>query len=307
MAATRIVIRKPWIIAMKAAVIATTSRMRNPLRKRSEWAGGITRHHRWWPGPRQIRAGAALLLFAACGASAPPTSPTGGAGGAPLAHLLVVTHTAGFRHSSIAEGESTIAELARQSGAFDVAYARTAADVQRLLTADALRGVDAVAFVNTTGNLGIPDMAAFLAWLREGRGFVGVHSASDTYHDDPRYLEMLGNEFDTHGEQAEVDIVVDDTAHPSTAGLGQRLRIRDEIYRFRTNNRGQVGMLLSLDRYPADGLARAGEPGDLPIAWQKAYGAGRVFYTALGHREDVWQDARFRQHLRGALLWALRR
>lgn len=250
---------------------------------------------------------ATLLVFVACGSSSPPASPTIGAPGAAPAHLLVVTHTAGFRHSSITDGEAVIADLARQTGDFDVAYARTDADVRRLLTADALRGFDAVAFVNTTGNLGIPDMAAFLAWLRDGHGFAGVHSASDTYHDDPRYLEMLGNEFDTHGEQAEVDVVVDDQAHPATAGLGSRLRIRDEIYRFKVANRGQVGMLLSLDRFPADGLARAGEPGDLPIAWQKAYGTGRVFYTALGHREDVWQDARFRQHLRGALLWVLRR
>jgi uncharacterized protein len=258
------------------------------------------------------RAGLAALtvfaLIAACGSSSQPVAPSpGGSGGAPMAHLLVVTHTAGFRHSSIPDGEATVADLGRQSGAFDVAYARTEADVRRLLTSDGLRPFDAVAFVNTTGNLGIPDMAAFLAWIREGHGFVGVHSASDTYHDDPRYLDMLGNEFDTHGDQAEVDLVVDDSAHPATAGLGPRLRVRDEIYRFKSANRGQVGMLLSLDRYPADGLARAGEPGDLPIAWQKPYGSGRVLYTALGHREDVWQDARFRQHLRGALLWALRR
>jgi uncharacterized protein len=251
---------------------------------------------------------AVLVLIASCGSSSQPTSPTGGAGsGAPASHLLVVTHTAGFRHSSIADAEATVAELGRQTGAFDVAYARTDADVKRLLTRDGLRAFDAVAFVNTTGNLGIPDMAAFLAWIREGHGFVGVHSASDTYHDDPRFLEMLGNEFDTHGDQASVDLVVDDAAHPATAGLGARWRITDEIYRFRLSNRGQVGMLLSLDRFPADGLARAGEPGDLPIAWQKPYGAGRVLYTALGHREDVWQDARFRQHLRGALLWTLRR
>jgi uncharacterized protein len=249
----------------------------------------------------------ALGLLAACGSSSPPASPTTGSPTAATAHLLVVTHTAGFRHSSIPDGEAVIAELGRQTGAFDVVYARNEADVRRLITADALRGFEATAFVNTTGNLGIPDMAVFLAWIREGHGFVGVHSASDTYHDDPRYLEMLGNEFETHGDQAEVEIVVDDAAHPATAGLGARLRIRDEIYRFRLSNRGQVGMLLSLDRFPTDGLARAGEPGDLPIAWQKPYGQGRVLYTALGHREDVWQDARFRQHLRGALLWALRR
>jgi uncharacterized protein len=273
----------------------------------------MTGHHGLWPRTRQLGRAATgaifgLLLLLGCSGSADePSSPSSPGPIVPAAHLLVVTHTAGFRHSSIAEGEATLAALGRQSGAFDVAYARTADDVRRLLTAEGLRAFDGVAFVNTTGNLGIPDMAAFLAWVGDGHAFLGVHSASDTYHDDPRYLDMLGNEFDTHGEQAEVDVVVDDAAHPATAGLGPRFRIRDEIYRFRLSNRGRVGMLLSLDRFPADGLPRAGEPGDLPIAWQKPYGSGRVFYTALGHREDVWQDARFRQHLQGALQWALRR
>jgi type 1 glutamine amidotransferase len=43
----------------------------------------------------------------------------------------------------------------------------------------------------------------------------------------------------------------------------------------------------------------------MPISWTKAYGAGRVFYTALGHREEVWQDARFQTHLLGAIRWGL--
>jgi type 1 glutamine amidotransferase len=256
----------------------------------------------------RVALASAVGLLACGGSSRPPSSPTDGGGSpAPASHVLVVSHTAGFRHSSIPDAEAAIAELGRQGGLFDVAYARNQEDVRRLLTPDGLRSVDAVFFVNTTGNLGIADMAAFLGWIAAGHAFLGVHSASDTYHDDPRYLEMLGNEFETHGDQAEVDVVVDDQSHPATGGLGARFRIRDEIYRFRSNNRAQVGMLLSLDRYPADGLPQAGEPGDLPIAWQKPYGSGRVFYTALGHREDVWQDARFRQHLRGALQWALRR
>jgi type 1 glutamine amidotransferase len=258
---------------------------------------------------RILAAGvASALALLACGdSSGPPSSPTGGGTSPPAAfHLLVVSHTAGFRHSSIPDAEATIAEIGRQTNLFDVTYARNEEDVRRLVTPDGLRAFDAVFFANTTGNLGIPDMGAFLGWIEAGHAFLGVHSASDTYHEDARYLAMLGNEFDTHGDQAEVEIVVDDAAHPATAGLGTRFRIRDEIYRFRVANRGQVGMLLSLDRFPADGLPHAGEPGDLPIAWQKAYGAGRVFYSALGHREDVWQDARFRQHLRGALQWALR-
>jgi type 1 glutamine amidotransferase len=250
---------------------------------------------------------AAFLLTGCSGDASPPPTPSPSGGAGPLPRLLVVTHTTGFRHGSIPVAEATLAELGRATGAFDVDYCRTAADVRRLLTADGLVPYRAVFFANTTGDLGIPDMAAFLGWIGGGRAFLGAHSASDTYHEDPRFLEMLGNEFETHGDQADVDIVVDDRAHPATSSLGARLRIFDEIYRFRENNRGRVGMLLSLDRYPQDGLARAGEPGDLPIAWQKSHGTGRVFYTALGHRDEVWQDARFRQHLSGAILWALGR
>ena len=233
-----------------------------------------------------------------------PSTPTPGGGPPPL-RMLVVTHTTGFRHGSIPVAEATLDGLGRTSGLFSVEYCRTAEDVRRLLTPEGLAPFRAVFFANTTGNLGIPNIEAFLEWIRNGRAFLGAHSASDTYHDEPRFLEMLGNEFAEHGDQAEVELVVDDPSHPATQGLGARLRIFDEIYRFRDNNRGRVGMLLSLDRFPQDGLARAGEPGDLPIAWQKPYGTGRVFYTALGHRDEVWQDARFRQHLAGAIRWAL--
>ena len=75
----------------------------------------------------------------------------------------------------------------------------------------------------------------------------------------------------------------------------------DEIYRFVRNNRGAVSPLLTLDRFPADGLPRAGESGDLPLAWAKTHGAGRAFYTALGHREDLWRDDRFQRHVLGGI------
>jgi type 1 glutamine amidotransferase len=60
-----------------------------------------------------------------------------------------------------------------------------------------------------------------------------------------------------------------------------------------------------MDRTPADGVGEAGSPADLPVAWRKGYGSGRVFYTSLGHREEVWQDSRFQQHLLGVVKWAL--
>jgi type 1 glutamine amidotransferase len=221
--------------------------------------------------------------------------------------VIVVTHTTGFRHDSIPAAEAVLQQLGEQSGLYRVEFCRNGDDVRRTLTSQGLTGVGAVFFANTTGDLGVPDMAAFLGWIAAGGAFLGAHSASDTYHNDQRYLDMLGGEFLTHGDQTEVDAIVEDQSHPATAHLGARYRVFDEIYKFTSSNRGRVGMLLSLDRHPQDGLPDAGRPGDLPLAWWKAHGEGRVFYTALGHRDDVWRDERYRQHLLGAIRWALRR
>jgi hypothetical protein len=221
--------------------------------------------------------------------------------------VLVVTHSAGFRHSSIAVAEPVIEQLGRSAGLFDTAFCRTADDVRRMLTPAGLGGIDAVVFANTTGNLGVPDLNALLAWIADGHGFAGLHSASDTYHDAPAYLEMLGNEFDSHGDQTEVEAIVEAPSHPAVAHLAPRYRVFDEIYRFKRNNRAGVTPLLTLDRVPLDGLPGAGLPGDLPLAWSKAHGAGRVFYTALGHRDELWRDARYQQHVVGGIRWVLGR
>jgi hypothetical protein len=257
------------------------------------------------------RCGAGLLAFvtAACGSDRadPVGSPSSPTPPVAPARVLVVTHTTGFRHPSIDVAEPVLADLGRSSGLFTTIACRTADDVRQLMTPAALAAVDGVVFANTTGNLGIPDVRAFLDWVAAGHGFVGAHSASDTYHDEPGYLAMLGNEFETHGDQAEVNAVVEAPSHPATAHLGARYRVFDEIYRFRRNNRADVLPLLTLDRYPADGLALAGQPGDLPLAWARVHGTGRVFYTALGHRDELWRDAVFQQHVLGGLRWALGR
>jgi uncharacterized protein len=226
---------------------------------------------------------------------------------AAAARVIVVTHTAGFRHDSIPAAESTIQQLGRDSGLFDVTLCRTADDVRRMLTPAALGDTAAVIFANTTGNIGIPDLDAFLAWIAAGHGFVGIHSASDTYHDGPGYIAMLGGEFEKHGKQAEVDAVVEAPGHPAVSHLGARYRVFDEIYRFTRNNRQGVTPVLTLDHYPADGLDNSGQPGDLPLAWAKSHGTGRVFYTALGHRIELWADARFQQHVLGGIRSVLNR
>lgn len=221
--------------------------------------------------------------------------------------LLVVSYTAGFRHEgAINSFDKVIAELAQKSGQFTVDYCRTAEDVKRMMTPEALRQYDGVIFSNTTGNLGIPDLKAFLEWVKTGKAVIGIHAAADTYHDEPAFIELIGGEFLTHGAQCEVEVIVEDPKHPAMAHLAPRFRVFDEIYHFKNNERAKLHVLGSMDRHPPDGLPGAGQPGDYLLIWCKPYGRGRVFYTGLGHREDVIESGWYKQHILGGIRWALR-
>ena len=173
-----------------------------------------------------------------------------------------------------------------------------------MLTTEGLRPYHGVVFANTTGSLPIPDLAAFLSWIATGKGFVGIHSASDTYHDQPTFISMLGGEFVTHGAIVEAEVRVDEATHPSVSQWAPTFRIADEFYRFQSLDPARRP-LLSLARDPGDGApAPAGVA--QPLAWYKNYSSGRVFYTALGHRTELWQDARYRRHILEGIRWTIR-
>lgn len=251
--------------------------------------------------------GALLLAVsaAACGSSE-STAPTPPSPPAPSStRILVVTHTEGFRHDSIPAAETAIREIGIESGLFSTDYCRTADDVRRLLTAENLAPYQGVVFANTTGSLPIPDLPAFLSWIAGGRGFIGIHSASDTYHDQQPYLTMLGGEFVTHGAIVEAEVSVNDPSHPSVSHLAPTFRIADEFYRFRFVDENRR-VLMSLVRDPGDGGPIPVGPGQ-PLAWYKSFSSGKVFYTAVGHRAELWQDVRYRRHILEGIRWALAR
>ena len=215
-------------------------------------------------------------------------------------NLLVVTVTKGFRHSSIAVAEAVLGSLAERHGSLKVEYARTDDELAQQMAPDQLSRFDGVIFANTSGELPIPDKAAFMAWIKSGKGFVGMHAASDTFHQFRPYIEMIGSEFLTHGPQVEVDVVNEDPDHAACQHYGAHFKVYDEIYVMKSFDRDRVHGLLTLHNHPNSKI-----PGDHPIAWSKSYGDGRVFYTSLGHREDVWTSEDYQRHIMGGILWTL--
>jgi type 1 glutamine amidotransferase len=169
-----------------------------------------------------------------------------------------------------------------------------------------LSKVVAVAFY-TTGELPISaqNRAAFMAWMKAGGAFVGMHCATDTLYEYPPYLRMLGGVFNGHPWHETVQIEVLDGTHPSTGNLARGFAITDEIYQFRDWDPTPLHELLRLGSGNGVDLKKgARTDGNYAVSWCREYGAGRVFYTSLGHRPEVWTDSRFRQHLLGGLFWA---
>jgi type 1 glutamine amidotransferase len=112
---------------------------------------------------------------------------------------------------------------------------------------------------------------------------------------------MLGAEFSSHGPQVGVECINEDQKHPACAHLGATWPVKmEEIYLFKNYKRESVHLLLSLDKHPNNQT-----PGHFPISWNKNYGQGKVFYTSLGHREDVWENADFQKHVLGGIRWSL--
>ncbi len=153
---------------------------------------------------------------------------------------------------------------------------------------------------------GVPDgmteeqREAVRAFLASGKGIAGAHAALDALYGWDWYREMAGGGlFKNHPWTQSVRIRIEEPGHPAVAHFGDGFQIRDEIYVLDANPRWNVHVLASLDMRsvgidegPASTLAN-----DYPISWLQEYGGGRVFFTALGHFEDVWTTPAFMQHL----------
>lgn len=185
------------------------------------------------------------------------------------------------------------------------------------LRPESLKDYDAVIFANTTGDLPIPDRDGFAAWIKSGKAFIGLHAATDTFHGWPEYAEFIGGAFAGHGPQLSVSCTNDDPKHPANKHFGKTFDIElEEIYQIQKHDRSKEHSLLSLDKKP---VVADPQPGFYPVSWCHHYGTGKVFYSSLGHREDIidadpnLKDRKnsvetskaYQAHVLGGILWAL--
>jgi uncharacterized protein len=239
--------------------------------------------------------------------------------------VLFFTKSSGYQHSVItrhgdepAHAEKILSDIAKEAG-FEVVASKDG----RMFEPDQIGQWDVFVF-ETTGDLSTPGTdktnpisadgeKALYDAIRGGKGFMGMHCGADTFGhfgqrnkgaEDP-YVQMIGGEFVTHGDQQKTKIAIADPEFPGVkTGFGKEgesFLINDEWYALKH---------LPDDLHVILYQVTEGMKGDMyqrpnfPMTWARPYGKGRVFYTSMGHREDVWSNPMYQALLLGALAWS---
>lgn len=237
---------------------------------------------------RQAWVIVALACVCACKeSSSTPTTPTSSG---PPVRVLMLTATAGFRHDTIATARDVMNTLG---------FAVTATEDLGRFTTAGLSDIDVIMFALTSGELPFTpaQRSALIDAVNGGKGFVGIHSATDTLYEFPDYGRLVGAYFKEHPWTQQARVIPEDPSHPATGLIRDPFTLEEEFYTFRENPRGRVQVLLRLDP------ASVNTTGDYPLAWAQSFGSGRSYYNALGHFPATWRDARFQGQLVAAIRW----
>ena len=229
--------------------------------------------------------------------------------------VLVFTKTSGFAHGSIPDGVAAVQALGIEHD-FGVTVTNDAT-----VFVNELPNHQVTLFLNTSGNVfNSSQETAFKSWYQSGGGYVGIHAASDTEHDWPWYIELVGAEFDNHPavQIGTVDLLdqihpITNVTDPTTSSRVIEWTVSEEWYNFKSNPRGETHVLAHLnerittsnnDEPAAPGITGGNHGDDHPIAWCQEFDGGRSAYLAMGHKSETYLDPIFRGLIVNSIEWA---
>ncbi|WOO82299.1 uncharacterized protein LOC62_04G005793 [Vanrija pseudolonga] len=221
--------------------------------------------------------------------------------------VLVFTGTTGFRHDSI---PTAIEVLGQNADRFGIAFN---------FTED--KGAFNDGYLSLFDILDQAGQDAFHRYIQNGGHYMGVHCAATALTNSTMFRQTQGGIFDYHPSFQNATFLRLDDNHPSTVNLPDQWRYPEEVYYFNNDPRNEKAVVYltvnqsSYNNDGGDGGPNQGNPH--PIAWgiespwsavplsPGAAGAGRTFYTGLGHANETWHDEIFIGHIFGGLSWVL--
>jgi type 1 glutamine amidotransferase len=250
--------------------------------------------------------------------------------------ILFFSKSGGFEHPMVAEkngqpskAQVMLTELGQKHN-FEFTFSKDGS----LFTPEYVAKFDAF-FFYTQGDLcsrgkdGQPPMtpegkAAFLEAIYNGKAFIGTHSASDTSHSGglneggpgrwksdegnlDTYIKMIGGEFIVHGSQQTAHQIVVDKSFPGIGAVPDDFGPNEEWYSLK-NFAPDLHVLLVQDTatmQKTGGNRSAYDRPNYPSTWAHLYGKGRVFFTSMGHRDDIWSNPVFQSVLVGGINWSV--
>lgn len=246
--------------------------------------------------------------------------------------VLVVSATAGWRHKSIPTGKEALGKMGESTAAYETVISDDPANFEP----EVLETFDAVILLNTTLDFFMPGkvqrlqfskgelaqlqarhnrlMDNLVAYVKQGGGLVGIHSATDSCYEHEGYGETIGGYFWGHpwNRNSRVTIVVEDPTHALIApvfGATKDFELVEEIYQFKEApySRERLRVLLHLDPERSDQVNPKKirrKDGDFPVAWIQKVGEGRVFYTPLGHNHHIFTNPMLLEHYLAGIQFA---
>ncbi|MFL6631899.1 MAG: ThuA domain-containing protein [Massilia sp.] len=237
-------------------------------------------------------------------------------------HVLVLGGARKFQHDSISTAMASVLAWGEATGAWDAELRTDFALVRDLggepmnagFQPKGLRDFDAIVIASADGEwgLGPEQKRALLEFVRAGKGLVVMHAGIDANHGWRDYIDMVGAEQVGHPYNT-----VEQPIHPFTllneGGDGAPTRFlphrfvkQDELYTLRNWTRSDIDVLLRIDDATVDDVGDEAPPDrDLPVAWIKTYGKGRVFASTLGHTREAYKDPDIARMYTLAIEWAL--
>jgi type 1 glutamine amidotransferase len=215
-------------------------------------------------------------------------------------HILVFSKTEGHRHKSIPAGIKFMTDLAQKNN-WNISFSEDSYD----FTDDNLKQFDVLVFLNTSGDLfNESQKKALKTYMANSNSFVGVHSASNTEMEWSWFTKMIGATFRDHPKVQNATLHINKSIeHTAINHLKETEVFRDEWYNYIKPVSKDVNVLASLDENSYQGKKMNTD--NHPITWYHHYDGGRVFYTGMGHTDEIYKDTRFQKLIQGAIVWAI--